>query len=163
MAHRGFTSSSRTGEMWWRGWHVGMSICLILTAFQFVYKFRRPSSKWQCTSSCDRSRKSWFLAYYTTVFQWSWLGLEWIFLRILLAAACSCLKEQRERIMCGGISTLKKGYVPMSKLRFPQLKVNVLIIFSELPAYSVSSYPCITVQLQSPLRFYCYLASRTPL
>jgi hypothetical protein len=147
MAHRVFTSSCRIDRTWWRVWLVAMLTCQTMTASQFMCKFPRSSSRWQCTNSCAQSPVSWPLACFTAVFLCSTLVPDLIPLEILRAVTCSYLKGQRERRMYGGISAQKRRYVPISTIRSAQFQFSCANLLSRpvfLLRQPVSAHHCST-------------------
>ena len=157
------TSNCRIDRISWRVCLVTILICLTLTAPQFISKFPRSSSRWRYTSSCAQSLISWPPACFTTVSQCSTLVPNLISLRILQAVTCSYLKGQRERRIYGGVLAQNKRCVPMSDICSAQFDLTVPIFFLGLPSCSVSFYPRIIIQFQSPARLRRCLAPRTPL
>jgi len=131
----------------WRVWLVAMLTCLTMTASQFMYKFSRLSSRSRCTSSCAQSQIFWPPACFTTASQCSTPVPDLSSLKISQVVACFCLKEQRERIMYGGISAQMRRYAPMSKICSAQFNSVVQIYSLGLLSKAISPYPRITVQL----------------
>ena len=163
LRHRVSTSSCRIDRTSWRVLLVAMSTCPTMRASQFMCKSPMSSSRWRRTSSCAQSLISWPPACFTTVSQCNTLVPDLMSLRIFWAVACSCLKEQRERIMYGTISAQKRRCVPMPTICSAQFNLVVPIFSLGLSSCSVSPYPRITVQLQSPARLRRCLGTRTPL
>jgi hypothetical protein len=141
---------------------VAMSTCPTMTASQFMCKFLRSSSRWRCTSSCARRPVSWPAPCFTTVSQRSALVPDLISFMILRAAACSCLKEQRDRTIYGTISVQKRRCVPMSAFFSAQFNLVLPIFSLSVSSCSISPYPRITVHFQ-PARLRCLLVPRMSL
>jgi hypothetical protein len=148
VAHRVSTSSCRTDRTSWRVWLVAMSTCPTMMASQLMCKFPRSSSRSQCTISYAQSLISWSPACFTTVSRCSTRVPDLISLRMLRAVACSCLKEQRERIMYGTTSAEKRRCVAMSAICSAKFNLVVPILRSR-PIFSlsqpVSAHHCSTL------------------
>ncbi len=153
MAHRVSTSGYRIDPTSWRDWLVEiMSTCPTMTDSQLMRKFLKSSSRWRCTSSCARSLISWHPTCFITVTQCSMLVPDLITLRMLRAVACSCLKEQKERIMFGTISA-RGAYVSYLnrsiQFSFDNLLARLVFLLSQ--PVSVHDYSTSFFRLTSPL------------
>lgn len=113
---RVFISSCRIDRTSWPVCLETTSTCRISTAPRFISKFPRSSSKLQFISSCTQSLASWLPACFTIVSRSSTVVLNFISQRILRAATYSYLKEQRERIIYGGVSAQNNRCVPLSAI-----------------------------------------------